>query len=94
METLLSLTSKRAGEWFKEELRELGGVDHLIRTVTSSVRRLVSSKVLLGLNSWDSNMAETFSKIERCLKVLENVSKLMFIFLSFVMCGVLCLSVR
>ncbi|WP_348240508.1 hypothetical protein, partial [Salmonella enterica] len=24
METLLSLTSKRAGEWFKEELRELG----------------------------------------------------------------------
>ena len=23
METLLSMTSKRAGEWFKEELREL-----------------------------------------------------------------------
>lgn len=31
METLLSLTSKRAGEWFKEELRELGGLDHLVR---------------------------------------------------------------
>jgi hypothetical protein len=30
METLLSLTSKRAGEWFKEELRELGGLDHLV----------------------------------------------------------------
>ncbi|XP_008486218.1 wings apart-like protein homolog, partial [Diaphorina citri] len=26
METLLSLTSKRAGEWFKEELRELAKV--------------------------------------------------------------------
>jgi Wings apart-like protein regulation of heterochromatin len=31
METLLSLTSKRAGEWFKEELRELGGLDHLVK---------------------------------------------------------------
>ena len=33
METLLSLTSKRAGEWFKEELRDLGGLDHLVRFV-------------------------------------------------------------
>jgi hypothetical protein len=33
METLLSLTSKRAGEWFKEELRELGGLDHLVRSI-------------------------------------------------------------
>lgn len=32
METLLSLTSRRAGEWFKEELRELGGLDHLVNT--------------------------------------------------------------
>ena len=32
METLLSMTSKRAGEWFKEELRELGGLGHLART--------------------------------------------------------------
>lgn len=33
METLLSLTSKRAGEWFKEELRELGGLDHLVMKI-------------------------------------------------------------
>ena len=33
METLLSMTSKRAGEWFKEELRELGGLGHLARLV-------------------------------------------------------------
>jgi hypothetical protein len=32
METLLSMTSKRAGEWFKEELRELGGLGHLAKT--------------------------------------------------------------
>ena len=25
------MTSKRAGEWFKEELRELGGLGHLAR---------------------------------------------------------------
>lgn len=30
METLLSLTSKRAGDWFKEELRLLGGLDHIV----------------------------------------------------------------
>lgn len=32
METLLSLTSKRAGDWFKEELRLLGGLDHIVDT--------------------------------------------------------------
>ncbi|KAF2367670.1 Wings apart-like protein [Trinorchestia longiramus] len=74
METLLSLTSKRAGEWFKEELRELGGVDHLVRTVTSCVRQLVSCPPLCGSSAWDRKMADTFSKVERCLKVLENVT--------------------
>ena len=29
MESLLSLTSRRAGEWFKEELRMVGGLDHI-----------------------------------------------------------------
>ena len=78
METLLSLTSKRAGEWFKEELRQLGGVDHLVRTVTSSVQSLIacgppaSSADPLCANR---RAMETFSKVERCLKVLENVSK-------------------
>ena len=32
METLLSLTAKSAGDWFKEELRTLGGLDHIINT--------------------------------------------------------------
>ena len=30
MESLLSLTSKKAGEWFKEELRTVGGLDHIV----------------------------------------------------------------
>ena len=29
--SFFSMTSKRAGEWFKEELRELGGLGHLAR---------------------------------------------------------------
>ena len=32
METLLSLTSKQAGDWFKEDLRTFGGLDHIIDT--------------------------------------------------------------
>ena len=32
METLLSLTSRKAGDWFKEELRTLGGLNHIINT--------------------------------------------------------------
>uniref|UniRef100_A0A6A7FXN6 Protein wings apart-like n=1 Tax=Hirondellea gigas TaxID=1518452 RepID=A0A6A7FXN6_9CRUS len=72
METLLSLTSKRAGEWFKEELRELGGVDHLIRTVTNCVHSLVLS--FQSNKSWERRTADTFSKVERCLKVLENIT--------------------
>ena len=30
MESLLSLTSRRAGEWFKEELRTQGALDHIV----------------------------------------------------------------
>ena len=32
METLLSLTSKQAGDWFKDTLRRLGGLDQLVNT--------------------------------------------------------------
>lgn len=32
MESLLSLTSRRAGEVFKEELRILGALDHIVDT--------------------------------------------------------------
>jgi len=32
MEALLRLTSKRDGDWFKDELRTLGGLDHIVDT--------------------------------------------------------------
>nr|XP_053628469.1 wings apart-like protein homolog [Cherax quadricarinatus] len=69
METLLSLTSKRAGEWFKEELRVLGGVEHLVRTITHCTQ-LFSP----GLEKWSHPLLEKLSKVDRCLKVLENVT--------------------
>ncbi|ROT79628.1 wings apart-like protein homolog [Penaeus vannamei] len=69
METLLSLTSKRAGEWFKEELRELGGVEHLIRTITHCTQMFTPD-----LETWTHPLLEKLSKVDRCLKVIENVT--------------------
>lgn len=68
METLLSLTSKRAGEWFKEELRELGGLEHIIKTICECCRQ-VSDYVV----SWTDTLLDKLRKVDRCLRVLENV---------------------
>lgn len=69
METLLSLTSKRAGEWFKEELRELGGLEHIVRTVVEC-SRVVDDTV----TSWTPQLLDRLRKVDRCLRVLENVT--------------------
>ncbi|XP_023954103.2 protein wings apart-like [Bicyclus anynana] len=70
METLLSLTSKRAGEWFKEELRNLGGVDHIVRTIQDCAGRLESPA-----SSWTSAEVDVLRKADRCMRVLENVTQ-------------------
>ena len=77
METLLSLTSKKAGEWFKEELRVLGGLDHIIQTVTLCTATLTMPSndgitSTLGWN-WDKPRLDALKKVDRCLRVLENV---------------------
>nr|XP_018909266.1 PREDICTED: protein wings apart-like [Bemisia tabaci] len=69
METLLSLTSRRAGEWFKEELRELGGLEHIVQTIVECCR-LVDDTV----NAWSPPLLEKICKVDRCLRVLENVT--------------------
>ncbi|CAG9861158.1 unnamed protein product [Phyllotreta striolata] len=69
METLLSLTSKRAGEWFKEELRELGGLEHIMKTIHECCRQ-VSDYVV----TWTDNLLDKLKKVDRCLRVLENVT--------------------
>ncbi|XP_062375298.1 wings apart-like protein homolog [Sardina pilchardus] len=67
METLLSLTSKRAGDWFKEELRLLGGLDHIVDKVKECVLSLnqEEDKEMLVASLWGA---------ERCLRVLESVT--------------------
>uniref|UniRef100_A0A7N9AWA8 Wings apart-like protein homolog n=1 Tax=Mastacembelus armatus TaxID=205130 RepID=A0A7N9AWA8_9TELE len=67
METLLSLTSKRAGDWFKEELRLLGGLDHIVDKVKECVDNLNQEEETekLGSSLWGA---------ERCLRVLESVT--------------------
>ncbi|XP_050293417.1 protein wings apart-like [Anthonomus grandis grandis] len=70
METLLSLTSKRAGEWFKEELRELGGLEHIMKTIHECCRQ-VSDYVA----SWTDALLDKLKKVDRCLRVLENVTQ-------------------
>lgn len=69
METLLSLTSKRAGEWFKEELRELGGLEHIVKTICECCRQ-VSDYVV----TWTDALLDKLRKVDRCMRVLENVN--------------------
>lgn len=71
METLLSLTSKRAGEWFKEELRELGGLEHIVKTVRECYRYINAHDVTRG--GWTESLLDKLRKVDRCLRVLENV---------------------
>uniref|UniRef100_A0A8C8I9T2 Wings apart-like protein homolog n=1 Tax=Oncorhynchus tshawytscha TaxID=74940 RepID=A0A8C8I9T2_ONCTS len=67
METLLSLTSKRAGDWFKEELRLLGGLDHIVDKVKECVENLRQE------DDEEKLMASLWGA-ERCLRVLESVT--------------------
>ncbi|XP_048472206.1 wings apart-like protein homolog [Rhincodon typus] len=67
METLLSLTSRRAGDWFKEELRLLGGLDHIVDKVKECVEQLDEDE------EQDKLVASLWGA-ERCLRVLESVT--------------------
>ncbi|XP_005992237.1 wings apart-like protein homolog [Latimeria chalumnae] len=67
METLLSLTSKRAGDWFKEELRLLGGLDHIVDKVKECVDHL-------DRDEDEENLVASLWGAERCLRVLESVT--------------------
>lgn len=78
METLLSLTSKKAGEWFKEELRVLGGLDHIIQTVTVCNAALTSADE----GSWEKSRLDMLTKVDRCLRVLENVTHFLKTFIN------------
>ncbi|CAK9795191.1 Protein wings apart-like [Anthophora quadrimaculata] len=72
METLLSLTSKRAGEWFKEELRELGGLEHIVKTIRDCHRHINTQDITKS--GWTDPLLDKLRKVDRCLRVLENVT--------------------
>ncbi|XP_029034909.2 protein wings apart-like [Osmia bicornis bicornis] len=72
METLLSLTSKRAGEWFKEELRELGGLEHIVKTIRDCHRHINTQDITRS--GWTDPLLDKLRKVDRCLRVLENVT--------------------
>ncbi|XP_055841855.1 protein wings apart-like [Episyrphus balteatus] len=74
METLLSLTSKRAGEWFKEELRNLGGLEHIIKVICDCCTQIMAAEEGDSI-SWTPSLLENLKTIERCLRVLENVTQ-------------------
>lgn len=76
METLLSLTSKRAGEWFKEELRELGGLEHIVKTIRDCHRHINTQDITRS--GWTDPLLDKLRKVDRCLRVLENVRSVGF----------------
>merc|ERR1711971_950404 len=58
------------GEWFKEELRELGGLDHLVRTSSDCLNFLVADEISM----WTEPLHNKLRKTGRVLKVLESVT--------------------
>ncbi|KOC70046.1 Protein wings apart-like [Habropoda laboriosa] len=61
METLLSLTSKRAGEWFKEELRELGGLEHIVKTIRDCHRHINTQDITKS--GWTDPLLDKLRKV-------------------------------
>ncbi len=67
METLLGLTSKRAGDWFKVEFRKMKGIDFIVDTVLRCAENYDEEGQMV--------------KIDRCMHVLENVSVVLCFFI-------------
>jgi len=62
-ETLLGLNSKRAGEWFKEELRRLKGIDFILDTIAETAQ-------IEDLETNDDQL----NKLDKCMHLLENIT--------------------
>lgn len=73
LETLLSLTSRRAGEWFKEELRIQGGLTHLANLVHQTLASLGTSHFGV-ISDPTKEQLDKLRKVDRVLKVLENIT--------------------
>lgn len=71
-ESMLSLTSQRTGEWFKEEIRILRGLDHImdigIQTIDHLITRNRDGRLCEGVS------IAKLKKMTRCMSLLENVT--------------------
>lgn len=76
METLLSLTAKRTGDWFKEEMRCGGGLDRVMSAVCDGCEQIELERCARGAARapWTAALVERLRRVERCLRVVENVS--------------------
>ncbi|XP_015770601.1 PREDICTED: wings apart-like protein homolog [Acropora digitifera] len=70
-ESLLSLTSQRTGEWFKEEIRILRGLDHIMNIGTQTIEQLLTEHNASKLQ--EVSVAK-LRKMTRCMRLLENVT--------------------
>jgi hypothetical protein len=72
LECLLSLTNRRIGDWYKEELRVLGAFEHILNLVNKCV-----SDINLNINNNNNDkifLNNLLIKYIRCFKLLENVT--------------------
>lgn len=63
IETLLCLNYKRAGDWFKEELRNHKGIDFILDTIAKTAQ----------LEDLETD-EEQLTKLDRCMHLLENIT--------------------
>lgn len=71
-ESMLSLASQRIGEWFKEEIRVLQGLDHIMNTAIQIIDELLTRRVDGKLHEGVS--IAKLKKLTRCMRLLENVT--------------------
>ncbi|XP_076825241.1 wings apart-like protein homolog isoform X1 [Clavelina lepadiformis] len=70
-EALLRFTARKTSEWFRDEIRLKGGLDHIISQVKIAVDKLEPLiKQIYQANDFVPN--QTLCLLERLLKVLEN----------------------
>eukprot|EP00106_Octopus_bimaculoides_P014342 XP_014781784.1 PREDICTED: wings apart-like protein homolog [Octopus bimaculoides] len=71
MESLLTIAASRnASDVFKNELRSLGALDHIVNAVCSCVESLETHYI----KTMDHAHRRKLEKVDRCLRVLESVT--------------------
>lgn len=70
-ESLLNLSVRKASDWFKNELRKEGGLDHFCRATILAMEYFNNELESQDLTEF---MLERLRRIEQYMRLLENVS--------------------